>query len=70
MVLAVEQAELRRAAVSLYRAVHREALRHIAAVVLIRMDKEDRGLAVGRVLERRLLPMKFHLGSGVSALVV
>ena len=70
MVFSMEQAKLRRAAVPLDGAEHGESFRHIAAVVLVGVDKEDRGLAVGGILERGLLPKKLHILSCIGALVV
>ena len=70
MVFSMEQAKLRRAAVPLDGAEHGESFRHIAAVVLIRVDKECRCLAVRRKLERRLLPEELHIGPRIGSLVV
>lgn len=70
MVLAVEEAEPGGTAVSHNGAVHGKPLCHIAAVVLVGVDEEDRGLAVGGILERGLLPEKLHILSCIGALVV
>ena len=67
MVFPVEQAHFCRTAIPLYGAEHGKALGHVAAVVLVRVDKENRRFTIFRKLKRGLLPEQIQVVSRISA---